>query len=111
MSALARRKCVPYDSNTLPMSKADAKKYLKQIPGWKLSDDHIAQEFKFDTYLGGLGFAYSLGKTAEEEQHHPDILIRWKRVKITLTTHDIKGLTVNDFIIAAKDEKIYRRFS
>ena len=110
-SALASRKCVPYDSKTSPMPKAEARKYLRQIPGWTLTDDQIAKEFKFKSYLDGLNFAYSLGKTAEEEEHHPDILIRWKKVRLTLTTHDIKGLSENDFIIAAKTEEIYRRFT
>jgi len=51
-----------------------------------------------------------LGKTAEEEDHHPDILIKWRRVRVTLTTHAIKGLSENDFIIAAKSEAIYATF-
>ena len=92
------------------MSKKDAEKYLQELPGWILSGDHIAKEFKFGTYLDGLEFAYSLGKIAEQEDHHPDILIKWKRVNVTLSTHDIKGLSENDFIIAAKTEELYRKF-
>ena len=111
MSTLARRKCVTYDSKTPPMPKEDAQEYLKKIPGWTLADDHIVREFKFNSYLDGLDFAYSLGKTAEEEDHHPDILITWKRVRVTLTTHDVKGLSENDFIMAAKTEEIYRKLS
>jgi 4a-hydroxytetrahydrobiopterin dehydratase len=93
------------------MPKEDAQRYLEQIPGWTLADDHIVKEFKFKNYLDGLGFAYSLGKIAEEEDHHPDIVIKWKRVRVTLTTHDIKGLSENDFIIAAKAEEICRKFT
>ena len=76
-----------------------------------LDDGRIVKEFKFRSYLDGLEFAYSLGKTAEEEDHHPDILIKWRRVRVTLTTHAIKGLSENDFIIAAKAEAIYVRFA
>jgi 4a-hydroxytetrahydrobiopterin dehydratase len=93
------------------MPKEDAQRYLEQIPGWTLADDHIVKEFKFKNYLDGLEFAYSLGKIAEEEDHHPDIVIKWKRVRVTLTTHDIKGLSENDFIIAAKADEICRKFT
>jgi 4a-hydroxytetrahydrobiopterin dehydratase len=93
------------------MSKDGVEKYLRKIPDWVLVDDHIERGFRFRSYLDGLEFAYSLRKTAEEEDHHPDILIRWRRVKVALTTHAIKGLSENDFIIAAKAEEIYKRFA
>jgi 4a-hydroxytetrahydrobiopterin dehydratase len=108
LSALANKRCVPYDDNTPPMSRQEAQKYLKEIPGWTLTGDSVIKEFKFRSYLKGLEFAYSLGKVAEEQNHHPDILIGWRRVRVTLTTHDIKGLSENDFIMAAKAEKILR---
>jgi 4a-hydroxytetrahydrobiopterin dehydratase len=98
----------PYEGNTPPMSREDAQKYFKEIPGWALSRDSITKEFRFRSYLKGLKFAYSLGKVAERQNHHPDILIRWRKVRVTLTTHDIKGLSENDFIMAAKAEKILR---
>jgi 4a-hydroxytetrahydrobiopterin dehydratase len=108
LSFLANKWCVPYDRNTPPMSRKDAKKYLKEIPGWVLSGNSITKEFKFRSYLRGLRFAYSLGKIAERQNHHPDILIRWREVRVTLTTHDIKGLSENDFMMAARAEKILR---
>ena len=106
MKNLANRRCVPCDDNIPQMSRKEAQKYLKEIPGWKLAGNSIVKEFKFRSYLRGLEFAYSLGKTAEEQNHHPDILIRWRRVRVTLTTHDVKGLSENDFIMAAKAEKL-----
>jgi len=84
---------------------------LQEVPDWILAEDHIVKEFKFRRYLDGLEFAYSLGRTAEEEGHHPDILVRYGRVKVTLSTHAIKGLSENDFIIAAKAEHIHKKFS
>lgn len=90
------------------MPRAEAQKYLEKIPGWTLVDDHIEKEFRFKEYLDGLEFAYSLGRAAEED-HDPDILVRWRRVKVTLTTHAIKGLSDNDFIMAAKAEEIYKK--
>ena len=89
------------------MAKAEAQKYLLGIPGWLLSDDRIEKEYKFKTYLEGLDFANKIGHIAEEQDHHPDIVIRWRRVKLSLTTHSIKGLSENDFIMAAKAEEAY----
>jgi len=93
------------------MSAEESLKYLEKIPGWVLIVDRIGKEFRFRSYLDGLEFAYALGKTAEEEGHHPDILIRWQRVKVTLMTHAIKGLSENDFIMASKAEELYRKFA
>ena len=90
------------------MPKETAEKYLHDLPGWTLVDNRIEKEYRFKSYLDGLEFAYSLGKTAEQEDHHPDILVRWRRVKVTLTTHAIKGLSENDFIMAAKADELYR---
>lgn len=92
------------------MSREEAEKYLKELQGWSLVESRIEKEFKFPSYLKGLEFAYSIGKIAEQEQHHPDILIKWRKVKITLTTHAIKGLSENDFIMAAKADAKYAKF-
>ena len=70
----------------------------------------IEKEFRFDSYLKGLEFAYDVGKIAEAQDHHPDILIRWRRVKLSLSTHSVKGLSENDFIMAAKSELEYSKF-
>ena len=89
------------------MTKAEAQKHLLNLPGWLLSDNKIEKEYKFKTYLEGLDFANKIGHIAEEQDHHPDIVIRWRRVKLSLTTHSIKGLSENDFIMAAKAEEAY----
>lgn len=91
------------------MSKPESEKYLQLLPGWTLSDNQISKEYKFTSYLDGLGFAETVGLLAEREDHHPDILVKWKRVRLTFTTHSIKGLSMNDFIIAAKCEKEYEK--
>ena len=93
------------------MSREEAENYLKEAQGWSHIDNKIEKEFKFPPYLNGLEFAYNIGKIVEQEGHHPDILIRWRRVRLALTTHAIKGLSENDFIIAAKAEQEYVRFS
>lgn len=106
MSALAKKKCVPCDGNTPPIGTEEAKKYLRELPGWKLAENEIFKEFRFGKYLDGLKFAYALGRIAEVEDHHPDIIVKWRRVRVTWSTHAIKGLSENDFIMAAKTEKL-----
>ena len=90
------------------MPRREAEQLLRVFPGWILADGSIEKEFHFKSYLDGLNFAYSVGKIAEEQNHHPDILIKWRRVKLALSTHSVKGLSQNDFIVAARSELKYR---
>jgi len=108
LPGLASRNCRPC-TGIPPMPTKDAQQYLTGLPSWKLLDSKIEKEYKFKTYLEGLDFANKIGHIAEEQDHHPDILIGWRRVRLTLTTHSIKGLSENDFIMAAKAEREYAR--
>jgi len=103
---LASEKCVACN-DAKPFTVAEASERLKDLPGWSLQRGLIQKEFRFKSYLAGLDFAYSLGKIAELENHHPDLFIGWRRVKVVLSTHAIKGLSQNDFIMAAKAELAY----
>jgi len=103
---LASGKCVPCD-DAEPFTVQEASERLKDLPGWVLQSGSIQKEFRFKSYLRGLDFAYSLGKIAELENHHPDLFIGWRRVKVVLSTHAIKGLSQNDFILAAKADLQY----
>ncbi len=105
---LAAGKCVPC-SDSKPFTVEEASERLKDLPGWVLQSGSIHKEFRFKSYLEGLDFAYSLGKIAELENHHPDLFIGWRRVKVVLSTHAIKGLSHNDFIMAAKAELEYSK--
>ncbi|OLD12977.1 MAG: hypothetical protein AUI50_05410 [Crenarchaeota archaeon 13_1_40CM_2_52_14] len=91
-----------------PMPRQEAERLLRVLTGWTLKDGSIEKEFEFKSYLAGLDFAYSVGKIAEEQGHHPDIVIKWRRVRLILSTHSTKGLSENDFIVAAKSELRYR---
>jgi 4a-hydroxytetrahydrobiopterin dehydratase len=110
MSDLASGRCVPC-KGTKPLSKEIAESRLRQLPGWTLSNGVIEKEFRFKSYMDGLDFAYAIGKIAEEQDHHPDILVKWRRVRLTFSTHVIKGLSQNDFIMAAKSELEYQKYS
>jgi 4a-hydroxytetrahydrobiopterin dehydratase len=94
-----------------PMTKKEAEPLLRVLHGWTIIDGSIEKEYQFKSYLAGLDFAYAVGKIAEDQDHHPDILVKWRRVKLTLSTHSVKGLSQNDFIVAAKSELIYRETS
>jgi len=105
---LASGKCVPCD-DAKPFTVDEARERLKDLPGWVLQSGSIQKEFRFKSYLVGLDFVYSLGKIAELENHHPDLLVGWRRVKVMFSTHAIKGLSQNDFIMAARSELEYSK--
>jgi len=101
---LTQKKCIACEGWETPLNKVEAEVLLKQVPNWSLSDDakKILRTFKFKDFAEALAFTNKVGSIAESEGHHPDIELGWGRVGITLTTHAIKGLSENDFIVAAK---------
>lgn len=104
MSELAKKKCVPCEGGTKPLSPEKARELLMQIPGWTLATDSkiISREFTFKNFMDAMEFVSQVADIAEMEDHHPDIHIFYNRVRLDLSTHAIKGLSENDFIIAAK---------
>lgn len=105
---LAARKCVPCEGGALPLTRDAAERMLKDIAGWMLWPDGktISRSFKFKDFAGAFEFATKVAALAEEEGHHPDLLVSWGRVEIELSTHAIGGLSENDFILAAKIDRI-----
>lgn len=85
-----------------------AEELLKQITGWTLAADakSISKEFKFKNFADALAFTNKIGAIAEEEGHHPDLMVQWGKVGASLSTHAIKGLSENDFILAAKIDQL-----
>jgi 4a-hydroxytetrahydrobiopterin dehydratase len=86
------------------MTPEQAKDMMEQVPEWKLSEDvkSISRLFGFKDFAKALAFTNEIGKIAEEDWHHPDIRLSWGKVEVKLTTHSIRGLSENDFIVAAK---------
>lgn len=101
---LSSQHCVPCEGATKPLTREEFSVYLEQIPQWQVVEDkHLDREFVFANFDQALEFVNKVGKIAQAENHHPDInLHNWKKVTITLTTHAIGGLSVNDFVLAAK---------
>ena len=109
MSDLAEKKCVPCEGDVTPLTPIEAQEYLKQVnPGWELSDDNkkISRKFKFKTYKAAWSFVSKVSEIAETENHHPVIKFGWGFAQVSSTTHVIGGLSENDFILAAKIDKI-----
>ena len=108
MSELSQKKCVACEGGTEPLSRTEAEVLLKQLNHWTLSADarDISKEFKFKNFADALAFVNKVGANAEAEGHHPDVTLSWGRVGIRLSTHAIKGLSENDFILAAKIDEL-----
>lgn len=105
---LTQRKCVPCEGGTLPFAQEKVEEYLKEVAGWELKDNKlIFKMFSFKSFKEAIDFVNQVAGIAEEEQHHPDIYIHYKKVTLELTTHAIKGLSENDFIMASKIDMMY----
>jgi 4a-hydroxytetrahydrobiopterin dehydratase len=102
MAGLAHKRCVACDAGTPRLSMQEAEALLEQVPGWELEENKLTRRFKFTDFKQAMAFVNRVATLAEEEGHHPDIHIFWNRVRLDLTTHAIRGLSENDFIMAAK---------
>lgn len=104
MSQLAEQKCIPCKGGIPPLKGEKLTALHKQLGGgWKVIDEHhLEKDFNFKDFRQALDFTIKIGELAEKEWHHPDIFLAWGKVKITLWTHKIDGLSESDFIFAAK---------
>jgi 4a-hydroxytetrahydrobiopterin dehydratase len=93
-----------------PFTREQYEPYLKEIRDWEVVEDRkIRRDYKFRDFAEALSFVNKVGAIAQRENHHPDLFLHnWNRVRISLTTHAIKGLSKNDFIMAAKIDEMYR---
>ncbi len=105
---LTDKKCVACEGGIPPLTHDEIQKYLPEVPNWSVSGDElsITRDFKFKNFKEAITFANKVGELAEEEGHHPVLTVRWGMVGILLTTDAINGLSENDFILAAKIDKI-----
>jgi 4a-hydroxytetrahydrobiopterin dehydratase len=101
---LANKHCVPCEGGTPPLAREQAVSFLARVPGWSLADDalSISHTFEFKDFKQALAFMNRVGELAESEGHHPDIHNFWNKVRLDFSTHAVKGLSENDFILAAK---------
>ena len=107
MSSLATKTCVPCRGRVPPLKGHDLAELHKQIADWQVvNEHHLTRQFKFPDFKQALAFVNRVGELAEEQGHHPDILLAWGKAEITLWTHKIDGLTESDFIMAAKIDRL-----
>jgi len=107
VSELASKTCVPCRGGIPPLAGPELEALARQVPDWKVVDGHhLTRNFPFKNFLQALAFVNKVGALAEEQGHHPDILLAWGKAEITTWTHKINGLTESDFILAAKMDKL-----
>ncbi|HUT60748.1 MAG TPA: 4a-hydroxytetrahydrobiopterin dehydratase [Phycisphaerae bacterium] len=104
---LGDRKCVPCRGGVPPLKGEALQALHRQLEGWDVVDEHhLAKAFKFPNFVKALEFVNRIGELAEQQGHHPDILLSWGKVRVELHTHKIDGLHESDFILAAKIDKL-----
>ena len=106
-SELAAKQCVPCRGGVPPLKGAELQKLLSKLGGsWQVvKEHHLEKEYAFKNFREALTFTNAVGEIAEREDHHPDIFLAWGKVKLTIWTHKIDGLTESDFVLAAKADQ------
>jgi 4a-hydroxytetrahydrobiopterin dehydratase len=112
-SNLTAKKCTPCQGGIPPLSMEAAEQYLPKVPGWQLQENatKIKRTFTFKNFMEALDFAQHVGELCELQGHHPDIGIGWGYCRVEFQTHKINGLHENDFIMAAKVNRLADKLS
>ena len=108
LSELASRHCTPLRGAEHRLPEDQVTGYLSALPGWERIEDGqaIAKTFRFDDYYRTMAFVNALAFVAHHEDHHPDLGVHYNRCVVRYSTHDVGGLSLNDFICAAKAESL-----
>ena len=110
MTALSQKKCEACRVGAPLATQEEMKSFLPQIPEWTIVEvekvNCLTRTFKFDNFSSAIAFTNLVGDLAEAESHHPAILTEWGSVVVSWWTHKIKGLHVNDFVMAAKTDTL-----
>jgi 4a-hydroxytetrahydrobiopterin dehydratase len=107
MSSLASRNCEERGPDTKPLDETAVESLMAELGGtWSFEGTRLTREFEFRNFRDAFGMATKVALLAEEQGHHPDFEVGWGRLALVLTTHSVKGLSENDFIMAAKIDQI-----
>ena len=110
MTDLSNQKCEACRADAPRVTEQQRQDMLPQIPEWEIIEEddieRLRRVYSFKNFVDALAFTNKVGELAEREDHHPALLTEWGQVTITWWTHKIKGLHVNDFIAAAKTDKL-----
>ncbi len=108
MTELTEQKCLACEGGVEPLSIEETWNLQGSTPEWSVLNKCIQRSFEFDNFAKALRFVNMVGVIAEAEGHHPDIEFGWGYAQITLLTHAIDGLSINDFIVAAKIDSLLK---
>ena len=111
MVNLAAGKCIPCRGGDPSLTAAEIADFLPYVPQWQTVEQdgilRLQRVFKFKNYSQALEFTNKIAAIAEQEDHHPLIVLEWGRVTVQWWTHVVKGLHKNDFIMAAKTDELF----
>ena len=107
MTDLAKKTCIPCRGGVPPLKGAQLEDLQDKLKNdWKIiNEHHLEKEYSFKNFKEALDFTVKVGELAENQDHNPDIFLTWGKVKVTIWTHKIDGLTESDFIFAAKTDR------
>ncbi len=103
---LTQQKCKPCEGGVPPLTADEVERLLKQLPGWVLDHGMIVKTYAFKDYYHTMAFVNATAWISHREDHHPDILVGYNQCRVAYMTHAIKGLSENDFICAAKIDRL-----
>jgi 4a-hydroxytetrahydrobiopterin dehydratase len=108
MNALAEKQCVPCKGGVSPLRGQELARLASELGGgWQVVEERqLEKEYRFKDFREALAFTNQIGELAEAQGHHPDIYLAWGKVKLTIWTHKINGLTESDFVLAAKADRL-----
>lgn len=108
MTDLTSQSCKPCEGGVKPLSKNEATKLLKDLKAWELSEDAtlISKRFSFKNFYQTMSFVNAIAFIANQENHHPDLEVGYNYCHVKFQTHAIEGLSNNDFICAAKIDRL-----
>jgi 4a-hydroxytetrahydrobiopterin dehydratase len=107
MSELAAGKCKPCEGEVDSLKPAEIENLLAQLSGWSLGDGAIVKTYSFKNHYQAMAFVNAAAWVSHREDHHPDIIVGYNTCRVSYVTHAINGLSVNDFICAAKLDKLF----
>jgi 4a-hydroxytetrahydrobiopterin dehydratase len=105
--SLARERCADLPAGTPPLTAERARELAGAVaPEWQIIGGEIRREFTFKTFNAAFGLATRIALLAEAQNHHPELEVAWGRLEVRLTTHSVGGLSRNDFIMAARIDRL-----
>jgi 4a-hydroxytetrahydrobiopterin dehydratase len=105
---LSDKNCVPCQGGVPALTAGQVSEIKTEVPFWSVIENHhVERTFRFPDFVTALAFVNRIGALAEEQGHHPDIVLAWGKVAVTIWTHAVNGLTEGDFVLASKIDRLH----